>query len=301
MKHLIPVVLSVLVLLPLNAAAGLNVFSCEPEWAALVKELAGDHAEVFAATTAEQDPHHIQARPSLIARMRRADLVVCTGAELEIGWLPVLLRRGGNPRVQPGGDGYFEAATYVPMLEVPQRLDRAEGDVHAKGNPHIQLDPRNIARIAPALSERLAKVDPANAGDYRKRLEDFSQRWQRALQRWDTEAASLKGMPIVVHHKSWAYLNQWLGLKEIGTLEPKPGVPPSSSHLAELLETLKVTPAKAVIRAPYQDPRASEWLSKQVPGLAMIEMPFTVGGNAQATDLFGLFDSSVALLKGAQP
>jgi zinc/manganese transport system substrate-binding protein len=294
-------VLFVLFLLPLNAAADLRVFSCEPEWGALVTELAGDHARVFTATTAQQDPHHIQARPSLIAQMRRADLVVCTGAELEIGWLPVLMARGGNPRVKPGTDGYFEAAAFVPMLEVPQRLDRAEGDVHAKGNPHIQLDPRNIARIAPALSERLAKIDPENAADYRKRLEDFSQRWQSALQRWDTEAASLKGMPIVVHHKSWAYLNQWLGLKEIGTLEPKPGVPPSSSHLAELLETLKATPAKAVIRAPYQDPRASEWLSKQVPGLVMIEMPFTVGGNAQATDLFGLFDSSIALLKGAQP
>ena len=290
-----------LLLLPLNAAADLRVFSCEPEWSSLVTELAGDHADVFTATTAQQDPHYIQARPSLIAQMRRADLVVCTGAELEIGWLPVLMARGGNPRVKPGTDGYFEAASFVPMLEVPQRLDRAEGDVHPSGNPHIQLDPRNIARIAPALSERLAKIDPENAADYRKRLEDFSQRWQSALQRWDTEAASLKGMPIVVHHKSWAYLNQWLGLKEIGTLEPKPGVPPSSSHLAELLETLKATPAKAVIRAPYQDPRASEWLIKQVPGLVMIEMPFTVGGNAQATDLFGLFDSSIALLKGAQP
>jgi zinc/manganese transport system substrate-binding protein len=290
-----------LLLLPLNAAATLRVFSCEPEWTALVTELAGDHADVFTATTAQQDPHYIQARPSLIAQMRRADLVVCTGAELEIGWLPVLMARGGNPKVKPGTEGYFEAAAFVPMLEVPQRLDRAEGDVHAKGNPHIQLDPRNIAQIAPVLSDRLAKIDPANAGYYRKRLEDFNQRWQRALQRWDTEAASLRGMPIVVHHKSWAYLNQWLGLQEIGTLEPKPGVPPSSSHLAELLETLKVTPAKAVIRAPYQDPRASEWLSKQVPGLVMIEMPFTVGGNAQATDLFGLFDSSIALLRGAQP
>jgi zinc/manganese transport system substrate-binding protein len=289
-----------LLLLPLDALADLRVFSCEPEWASLVTELAGDHAAVFTATTAQQDPHYIQARPSLIAQMRRADLVVCTGAELEIGWLPVLMARGGNPKVKPGTDGFFEATNFVPMLEVPQRLDRAEGDVHPMGNPHIQLDPRNFTRIAPALSERLARLDPANAADYRKRLEDFSQRWQSALQRWDTEAASLKGMPIVVHHKSWAYLNQWLGLKEIGALEPKPGVPPSSSHLAELLEALKVTPAKAVIRAPYQDPRASEWLSQQVPGLVMIEMPFTVGGNAQATDLFGLFDSSIALLKGAQ-
>jgi zinc/manganese transport system substrate-binding protein len=300
MNRQIPLVLCVLVLLPTNAAADLNVFSCEPEWAALVKELAGDHAEVFTATTAQQDPHYIQARPSLIARMRRADLVVCTGAELEVGWLPVLLRRGGNPRVQPGGDGYFEAANYVPMLEVPQRLDRAEGDIHPKGNPHIQLDPHNIARVAPPLSERLAKLDPANADDYRKRLEDFNRRWADAMQRWESEAASLRGMPIVVHHESWTYLNHWLGLNQVGTLEPKPGVPPTSAHLAELLEALKVTPAKAVIRAPYQDPRASEWLNKQVPGLLMLELPYTIGGNAQATNLFGLFDSTVALLKGAQ-
>jgi zinc/manganese transport system substrate-binding protein len=184
MKCLIVAVLSAIVLLPPGAVADLNVFSCEPEWAALAKELAGEHAEVFAATTAQQDPHYIQARPSLIARMRRADLVVCTGAELEVGRLPVLQRRAGNPRVQPGGDGYFEAATYVPMLEVPQRLDRAEGDVHPNGNPHIHLDPRNIARIAPPLSERLAKLDAANADDYRRRLDDFNQRWQAAVQRW---------------------------------------------------------------------------------------------------------------------
>jgi zinc/manganese transport system substrate-binding protein len=301
MKRYLLAVLFGLILLPFNAPAALRVFSCEPEWSSLVTELAGDHADVFTATTAQQDPHYIQARPSLIAQMRRADLVVCTGAELEVGWLPVLMARGGNPKVKPGTDGYFEAANFVTMLGVPQHLDRAEGDIHPRGNPHIQLDPHNIERIAPALSDRLAKLDPANAADYGKRLEDFKQRWQAAMQRWETQGASLRGMPIVVHHESWAYLNRWLGLNQIGTLEPKPGVPPSSSHLAELLETLKTTPAKAVIRAPYQDPRASEWLSKQVPGLVMIEMPFTVGGNAQATDLFGLFDSSIALLKGAQP
>ncbi len=294
-------VLFALLLLPLNAPAALRVFSCEPEWAALVTELAGDHAEVFTATTAQQDPHYIQARPSLIAQMRRADLVVCTGAELEVGWLPVLMARGGNPKVKPGTDGYFEAANFVPMLGVPQRLDRAEGDIHPRGNPHIQLDPHNIERIAPALGERLAKLDPANAGDYRKRLDDFNQRWQTAMQRWETQAQPLKGMPIVVHHESWTYLNHWLGLNQIGTLEPKPGVPPSSSHLAELLETLKATPARAVIRAPFEEARASEWLSKQAPGLVMLELPYTVGGNAQAKDLFGLFDSSIELLKGAQP
>jgi zinc/manganese transport system substrate-binding protein len=300
MKHQLLPGLFALLLLPLNAPAAMRVFSCEPEWASLVTELAGDHAEVFTATTAQQDPHYIQARPSLIAQMRRADLVVCTGAELETGWLPVLMARGGNPRVKPGTDGYFEAADYVPMLGAPQRLDRAEGDIHARGNPHIQLDPHNIERIAPALAERLAKLDPENAADYRERLDEFSRRWQSALLRWETSAEPLRGMQIVVHHESWIYLNHWLGLSQVGTLEPKPGVPPSSSHLAELLETLKTTPARAVIRAPFEEARASEWLNKQA-GLMMLELPYTVGGNAQATDLFGLFDSSIALLQEAQP
>jgi zinc/manganese transport system substrate-binding protein len=271
MKHQVLSVLFALLLLPLNAQAAMRVFSCEPEWASLVTELAGDHARVFTATTAQQDPHYIQARPSLIAQMRRADLVVCTGAELEAGWLPVLMARSVNPGVKPGTAGYFEAANHVPMLGVPQRLDRAEGDIHSRGNPH-----------------------------YRERLDDFMQRWQSALQRWATLAEPLRGMPIVVHHNSWTYLNHWIGLNQIGTLEPKPGVPPSSSHLAELLETLKITPARAIIRAPFEEARASEWLSKQA-GPVMLELPYTVGGNAQATDLFGLFDSSIALLQEAQP
>jgi zinc/manganese transport system substrate-binding protein len=298
-RQLIPVLFA-LALLPVTVTASMRIFSCEPEWASLLAELAGGHAEVVTATTAQQDPHYIQARPSLIAQMRRADLVVCTGAGLESGWLPVLMARGGNPGVKPGTDGYFEAADYVPMRDVPRRLDRAEGDIHARGNPHIQLDPHNIQRVAQVLGERLVTLDPGNAADYRQRLEDFSRRWEDALQRWETEAASLKGMPIVVHHDSWSYLNHWLGLNQVGTLEPKPGIPPNSGHLAELLDTLKSTQARAIIRAPFEEARASEWLSKRT-GIMMLELPYTVGGNTQATDLFGLFDSTIGLLQGAQP
>src|SRR5947208_10561326 len=146
---------------PVDANA-LEVFACEPEWAALATELGGDKVEVFSATTARQDPHQIQARPALIARLRSADLVVCTGAELEIGWMPVLLRQAANARVQPGTPGYMEAAPQVRMLEVPARLDRAEGDIHAAGNPHIQTDPRNIVAVAAALARRMAEIDPAD-------------------------------------------------------------------------------------------------------------------------------------------
>ncbi len=280
--------------------ATLRVFACEPEWAALVAELAGDQAEVFTATTAHQDVHHIQARPSLIAQVRRADLLVCTGAGLEAGWLPLLLRRGGNPRVQPGRSGYFEASDYVEMRNIPQQLDRSAGDVHPQGDPHIHLDPRNITPVADALSERLISLDPGQAGHYRERAIDFARRWQAALEHWQQLAAPLKGTPIVVHHKSWSYLNHWLGLEQIATLEPKPGIPPTSRHLSAVLAQLQQTPARAVIRAPFQDSRSSEWLHKRT-GIAMLELPYTVEGNSAAVDLFGLFDSTLAILAPVAP
>lgn len=280
-----------------GAHAGLRIFACEPEWGALAEQLSGDAAKVYTATTARQDVHHIQARPSLIAQARRADLVVCTGADLEVGWLPLVLRRAGNPAVQPGARGYFTATDYVTLLEKPQRLDRAEGDVHAQGNPHIQLDPHNIQRVADALAQRLADIDPAHADDYRQRLHDFTDRWQTAMQRWEQQAAPLKGMPIVVYHRSWTYLNHWLGLRQLAELEPLPGVPPTSSHLAGVLDAMKAQPARAIIRAPYQDPRPVEWLHDHT-GIPALELPTTVGGNAQAGDLFGLFDSIIAMLLG---
>src|SRR5574337_1477000 len=171
----------------LPAQAALHVFACEPEWGALAHELGGNLVDVAVATNALQDPHQIQARPSLIARARNADLVVCTGAELEIGWLPVLLQQSGNARVQPGQPGNFAAADYVRKLDVPAQLDRSQGDVHAAGNPHIQTDPRNIAQVATALGTRLQQVDPAHAAEYAQRQADFAQRWQQAIARWNTQ------------------------------------------------------------------------------------------------------------------
>lgn len=183
------------------AAAGLNVFACEPEWAALAGELGGEHVSVYSATSAQQDPHHIQARPSLIARVRRADLVVCSGAELEVGWLPMLLRQARNPAVLPGRPGHFEASSFVKRLEVPAELDRSEGDVHAAGNPHVHLDPHRLATIAAALATRMADLDPGNAPDYRRQHADFAARWQAAIARWEEQAAPLRGVRSVVHHK----------------------------------------------------------------------------------------------------
>ena len=296
MKSLIAA--SALFALTLPAAAALNVLACEPEWAALAQELAGDKVKVASATTALQDPHRVEARPSLLARARNADLLVCTGAELEVGWLPILLRQSGNERIQPGKPGYFEAAHHVRLLEVPRRLDRAEGDVHAGGNPHIQTDPRNIAAVAEALAARLAILDHGNAAYYESRRKAFAERWTAAMKRWDAQAAPLKGMPIVVQHKGFPYLNDWLGLREVAVLEPKPGVEPTMSHLTEVLAQLQRQPAKMVLRAAYNDGRPSAWLSERA-GIPAVELPFTVGGSERAKDLFGLFDDTVQRLLSA--
>jgi zinc/manganese transport system substrate-binding protein len=290
--------LAPLALLAVPAHAAVHVFACEPEWGALAQELGGNLVDVSVATNALQDPHQIQAKPSLIARARNADLVTCTGAELEIGWLPVLLQQSGNAKVQPGQPGNFAAADYVKKLEVPSQLDRAQGDVHASGNPHIQTDPRNIALVATALAARLQQLDPAHAGEYAKAEANFSQRWQRAVARWTAQAAPLKGASVVSQHKAFVYLYDWLGLKEVAVLEPKPGVEPTASHLQEVLAALKGTPAKMVLYAAYQDPRPSEWLSKNA-GIGAVKVPFTVGGTEGAKDLFGLFDDTVARLLAA--
>lgn len=281
--------------LPITAHAALNVFACEPEWAALAQAIGGDAVRVHSATTARQDPHRIEARPSLIAQMRRADLVVCSGAGLEDGWLPVLLREAGNARVQPGRPGHFEAARFVALLEKPVVLDRAQGDVHADGNPHLHTDPRNIARVGAALATRMGELDPAAAAAYQSRWQDFATRWDAAIVRWTRRAAPLRDMPVAVQHKSFSYLIAWLGLREVATLESKPGVEPSVSHLARVAAQLQATPVRAVLRAAYQSARPADWLAART-GVPALALPYTVGGSARAADLFGLFDDTIDLL-----
>ena len=298
MKNFLSTLCIVAMLAFAQHAAALDIFVCEPEWGALAQELGGDRVSIYVATNALQDPHQVQAKPSLLARARRAQLVVCTGAELEIGWLPIVLRQSGNSAVQPGKPGYFEAGSFVQKLEIPTRLDRAEGDVHAAGNPHIQTDPRNIGRVATALAQRLADIDPAGAAYYQARYRDFASRWEAAIKRWDKQAAPLKDVPVVVQHKGFPYLEHWLGLREVAALEPKPGVEPTSAHLTAVLEQLQRQPAKMILRAAYSDGRASEWLTERARIPAVV-LPFTVGGNDKAQDLFSLFDDTVQQLLGA--
>jgi zinc/manganese transport system substrate-binding protein len=285
----------VLLLACAPALASLRIFACTPEWGALAQALGGDKASVFVATTAQQDPHRIEARPSLLARARSADLLVCTGAELEAGWLPILQTQAGNPRIQPGQPGAFEAASVVTLIERPASLDRAQGDVHAAGNPHLHLDPNNVAAVAAALAQRMAQIDPAEATHYRYRTEQFLAQWREATARWQSQGARLRGMAVIVHHRDLAYLVAWLGLREAGALEPRPGLAPSTAHLATLMEAAKRQPVRAIVRSAYADPRPAQWLSERT-GIPAVVLPYTVGGTPGASDLFRLFDETLARL-----
>ena len=279
-----------LITVPL-AQADLRVFACEPEWEALAVEIGGNLVKADCATHALQDPHYIQARPSLIARLRKADLLVCSGANMEIGWLPQLLRKANNPGVRPGNIGFFEASSFVPRLDVPDNVDRAKGDMHPQGNPHVQANPHNILMIAQALAGKLAQLDPVNADRYRQGGVDFLERWKEAIAAWEDRAVALRGKRVVTHHKSWVYLQGWLGLVEVATLEPVPGIPPTTNHLGKLLRMFGAqgSTAEYIIRAPYQSAKASQWLSERT-GIPALMLPLSVGGSDGATNLFSLFD-----------
>ncbi|MDP2810508.1 MAG: zinc ABC transporter substrate-binding protein [Rhodocyclaceae bacterium] len=287
------VVLAAMLALPAQAA--LNVLTTVPEWAALAQEIGGERIKATSVTTALQDPHRIEARPSLIARARSADLIVATGAELEVGWLPVVQRESGNARIQTGQPGYFEAAAQARMLEIPAKLDRADGDVHAAGNPHINTDPRVYLKVGEALAARLAQLDPANAAAYQAGYANFAVRWRANLTRWEKQAVALRGQPIVVQHKSFSYLLDWLGLKEVATLEPKPGVEASAAHLSRVLEQVRGQKPRWVIRAVWEGSRATDWFAAN-SGTPAVVLPFTVGGNDAAKDLTSLFDDTLARL-----
>ena len=273
------------------AFADLTVFSCEPHWTSLLSEIGGSHVTVTTATGAYNDPHFIQARPSLISSIRHANLVVCNGADLEVGWLPVLMQQGAGATVQPGQPGYFEGAASIQLLQIPARVDRAQGDLHPYGNPHIQTDPRTIGAAAADLVQRIVQLDPANAAEYQKRYTDFKTRWDAAIQKWQQEAAPLKGMKLIAYHDGWVYMTTWLGLDIVGFLEPKPGIPPSPSHLADLIAQVKSQGVQGIIYTPYEDEQAPEWLSQRA-GVPKAVIADTVGADNDK-DLFQMYDQMV--------
>ena len=277
-------------------AAAFTVFTCEPEWAALTRVMLPD-ARVHVATHSEQDPHHIEARPALIAQLRQADLAVCTGASLEAGWLPKLLQRSGNARVQ---DVLF-ASDHVNMIDPqPGAIGTPwAGDVHAEGNPHVHLDPRNLLLVANALAVRLQVLIPMQKAAIEKRRATFEVRWKSQLTQWQQRAMPLRGRQVAAQHTTVGYLWDWLGIKQTADLEPKPGMTPTPGHLQRLLAGLQPKPPMAVVVASYQDARPGKWLTAQLgSGVPLLVLPATVAEDADAEDLLRWMDSLLSSLLG---
>lgn len=299
MKHFLPLLtlLGLLIAAPTAANAKVNIFACEPEWAALSKEIGGDLIEVYTATKAHQDVHHMRAKPSLLAAMRKADLVFCSGAALESGWLPILLQKAGSPDVQQNTVGWLMASDFVNKLEVMEQVDRSMGHVHPDGNPHVHLNPHNIMDIASVLTERLFIIDQDNGRTYNANLSAFQTKWQAAIEKWQKMGADLKGANVVVYHKSWSYLTDWLGMNIIASLEPKPGLPPTTAHLEALLQSLQGTDVKAILVAPFENEEAANWLSDRT-SIPVLHLPYTIGGNEKAQTLEGLYNETLTMLVG---
>ena len=284
-------------IIPNLSHAIVNIFACEPEWESLAKEIGGEKVKTFSATHANQNPHYIRARPSLISKAVKADIIFCSGASLEVGWLPLLLQKAKGS-VQSGNDGYLMASEYVKVLEKTMVADRSMGDVHPEGNPHVHLNPHNISLIAKELTKRLELIDATNQSFYRSRLDNFILRWEEAINRWEKNSSDLKGMQVVIHHKTFSYLIDWLELTEVASLEVKPGIPPTASHLKGLLQQFKSKSPDVIIRTPFDPGDGSMWLSEKINTPAII-MPYTINGNDNSADLFALFENSINLLKGA--
>lgn len=275
----------------------MNIFACEPEYAALAKELAPD-ARIYSATTAMQDPHQVQARPSLIAKMRQADLVICAGAELEVGWLPMLQMKAANVQVRSTDKGLFFAAEHVKTLDQMSNVDRSMGDVHSLGNPHVHFSPPRMLTIAQALTDKLIQLDEKQSAEYQQQLSRFSARWQLAMTQWQVKARSLQGMKVIAYHSSFRYLFDFANIEQVADLEPKPGLPPTSSHLASLLKRADNGDIAAIVIASYQNQRGANWLAEK-SNLPVVVLPLSVGGNEQSNDLFSLYDSILDLLTQA--
>ncbi|MBR1604787.1 MAG: zinc ABC transporter substrate-binding protein [Alphaproteobacteria bacterium] len=280
-------------------AFALNIFTCEPEWKSLTEEITKDKADIYSATNASQDVHYIQAKPSLIAKIRKADVVVCTGADLEVGWLPLVLRKAGSAKVQEGGENFIYAAQYVPLIEKPTRIDRADGDVHVQGNPHLHLNPYNILKVGKVIADKLSEIDSENGEFYQKNFADFSAKMNSQIKVWEQKALRLKGVNAITNHKNMSYLFDWLKIKTIGTLEPKPGIPATSKHLSELKSLTEQNKVAFIAYAPFESAKPAEWLAKE-SRVNSIVLPYTIGGSEQVNNLFDLYQVSIDTMLSAK-
>lgn len=298
---LLGTVLAVSAVVPARAVAApkLYVVTSTQDLAALAQEVGGDRISVEAIARGYQDPHFVEAKPSFLLKLRKADLLIAVGLQLEIGWLPPLVTQCGNPRVQPGAAGYLEASQFAEILDIPTTaVTRAMGDVHPFGNPHYWTDPENGRRVARGIQARLTQLLPEDAAYFEERFRSFDQRLREAEKRWDEQLKPYRGTKLVTYHRSWPNLAKRFGLDVVGYVEPRAGIPPSPGHLVQLIQQMKRENVKVILVEPYFDLKTPESVARQTNGQVVVLLP-SVGGEKEVTDYFKLFDYDLALLTRA--
>jgi len=286
----------VLLLLPIVVYAQLKIAVTYPYIGAVVKEIAQDNVDTYVLAKGNWDPHFVVPRPSLIAKVRRVDGLIINGGELEIGWLPPLTRRASNPKVKNGSKGYLDLSQYIAFLEKPKELDRADGDVHPAGNPHYHLDPNNILILANVIREYLTKLDPKNAEAYAKNFKNFERMWHDKIKTWADKMKNKQGMKVVQYHNNLAYFNKAYGLKTIGTIEPLPGIPPSSRHTIELISLIKSEKPAAILHDVYHSTKTAKFIASKT-GIPVVIMPHDIEALDEIQDLISLFDYLTSAIK----
>jgi ABC-type Zn uptake system ZnuABC Zn-binding protein ZnuA len=281
------------------AGAAVNVMAATEDLAELTRQVGGDRVKVESIARGYQDPHFVEAKPSFILKLAKADLLVVVGRELEIGWLPPLIQQSRNAKIQVGADGYLDASLSAKILEIPTgQITRAMGDVHPLGNPHYWLDPDNGRRVAKAIADKLARMAPADAAYFSSRYADFDKRLAEAEKRWDAMMAPYKGLKVVTYHRSWPNFADRFGLDVVGYVEPRPGIPPSPSHTIDLIAEMKRQNVKILLVEPYFDLKTPQSIGRETGAKVLVMSP-SVGGEKEITDYLKLFDYDLALLVGA--
>ena len=282
--------------LPVHAQGKLNIVATTEDLAAIAREVGGDHVTVDSIAKGYQDPHFVEAKPSFILKLQRADILILVGRELEIGWLPPLIQQSRNSKVQVGADGYLDASLQARILEIPQgQITRAEGDVHPLGNPHYWLDPENGKIIAREIANKLIQFRPKDSAYFEGRLADFLNRLTEAEKRWVAMMAPYKGTKMVTYHRSFPNFAERFGLDIVGYVEPKPGIPPTPQHTLDVINEMKRQNVKLVLVEPYFDLKTPNSIGRET-GASVMVMPPSVGGVKEVTDYFKLFDYDLNLL-----
>jgi zinc/manganese transport system substrate-binding protein len=280
-----------------GASAQIRVVATTPDLASVAREIGGDRVSVVALAKPTEDPHYVDAKPSHIVTLNRADALIEGGAELELGWLPPLLENSRNSKISAGAPGRIVASDGIKLLEIPTSFDRSKGDVHSLGNPHFMIDPINVKIVARNIADHLAEIDPNSAATYKGNLARFDTKLDGKFADWQKQLAPYRGARIVTYHKDFIYMAERFGLNIVGELEPKPGIAPSPAHLAQLIGKMKATNAKLILVQPFQNRKTAETVARQTGGV-VLDVPQQPGAADNTTTYFDMMDNVVKTLAG---